>query len=178
MSYPFEVDLADIFTELASISAKFKKSGQLLPPQSLSPRSLSSLFRIKTISRAAFVFSVSYQEAENKVDKYLKAKSISLEMFYNDLHLGLIKSEDFLGDFTRQNQNAEEETGYYLKAELDLFCRSIVDQSHQSIKNGTKRLFGDSDCRYYSGSMYLKCAVNPTGDCQDCSHFQELEFTT
>lgn len=29
-----------------------------------------------------------------------------------------------------------------------------------------------TDCRYFSGSVYLKCAVNPSGSCEGCRWFE------
>lgn len=35
-----------------------------------------------------------------------------------------------------------------------------------------KRITGNDNCRYFSGESYLKCAVNPCGDCAECPHFE------
>lgn len=33
-------------------------------------------------------------------------------------------------------------------------------------------LVSTSTCRYYSHNSYLKCAVNPSADCDECPHFE------
>lgn len=37
----------------------------------------------------------------------------------------------------------------------------------ENVKKNTK-----TNCYYYSGNLILKCAVNPSGDCQDCQFFR------
>ncbi|WAL60717.1 DUF6464 family protein [Thermocoleostomius sinensis] len=37
---------------------------------------------------------------------------------------------------------------------------------------GVGYVIGDFTCRFNARSTYLRCAVNPFGPCQDCSHYQ------
>lgn len=31
---------------------------------------------------------------------------------------------------------------------------------------------GDINCRYNARSPYIRCAINPSGPCQDCTHYE------
>jgi hypothetical protein len=37
---------------------------------------------------------------------------------------------------------------------------------------GVGYLVGDISCQFNARSGYIRCAVNPSGPCQDCSHYQ------
>ncbi|NET33805.1 MAG: hypothetical protein F6K19_17580 [Cyanothece sp. SIO1E1] len=41
---------------------------------------------------------------------------------------------------------------------------------------GTGYVIGDISCQFNAHSAYLRCAINPLGPCQDCSHYQSREF--
>lgn len=34
---------------------------------------------------------------------------------------------------------------------------------------------GDRTCRFNARSAFIRCAVNPSGPCQSCSHYQRRE---
>lgn len=36
---------------------------------------------------------------------------------------------------------------------------------------------GDITCQFNARSAYIRCAVNPTGPCQECPHYRSIEFT-
>ncbi len=36
----------------------------------------------------------------------------------------------------------------------------------------TRYFIGDTSCLYNAHSPYMRCAVNPSGPCKDCSHYQ------
>ncbi|MBF2002000.1 MAG: hypothetical protein IGS38_14910 [Synechococcales cyanobacterium M58_A2018_015] len=40
---------------------------------------------------------------------------------------------------------------------------------------GIGYVIGDFTCRFNARSSYIRCAVNPSGPCQDCSHYQPQE---
>lgn len=44
--------------------------------------------------------------------------------------------------------------------------------STEQALEGSFGLVGDQSCRFNAHSPYLRCAVNPSGPCQDCSHYQ------
>jgi Family of unknown function (DUF6464) len=37
---------------------------------------------------------------------------------------------------------------------------------------GIGYVIGDITCRFNAHSSYIRCAVNPLGPCEDCSHYQ------
>jgi hypothetical protein len=43
---------------------------------------------------------------------------------------------------------------------------------------GVGYLVGDISCQYNARSGYIRCAVNPSGPCQGCRHYEPKEFTT
>lgn len=43
---------------------------------------------------------------------------------------------------------------------------------------GVGYLIGDISCRYNAKSGYVRCAVNPSGPCQDCRYYEAKEFTS
>jgi hypothetical protein len=53
-----------------------------------------------------------------------------------------------------------------------------LSSDHQYIE-GLGYIIGDLTCRFNARSTYLRCTVNPSGPCQDCSADQprELEDT-
>lgn len=51
--------------------------------------------------------------------------------------------------------------------------RRLPDQQYI---DGLGYIVGDFTCRFNARSSYLRCAINPTGPCQDCSHYQAREL--
>ena len=41
---------------------------------------------------------------------------------------------------------------------------------------GIGYLMGDITCQFNARSAYIRCAVNPSGPCKDCSHYESIEF--
>jgi hypothetical protein len=41
---------------------------------------------------------------------------------------------------------------------------------------GVGYLIGDITCQFNAHSAYIRCAVNPFGPCQECSHYQSREY--
>ncbi len=37
----------------------------------------------------------------------------------------------------------------------------------------TRYFIGDTSCLYNAHSPYMRCAVNPSGPCKNCSHYQQ-----
>lgn len=35
-------------------------------------------------------------------------------------------------------------------------------------------VIGKVSCKYNARSLYIRCAVNPSGSCQDCRHYESL----
>ncbi|EKQ70653.1 hypothetical protein OsccyDRAFT_0955 [Leptolyngbyaceae cyanobacterium JSC-12] len=41
---------------------------------------------------------------------------------------------------------------------------------------GLGYIVGDLSCQFNARSAYLRCAVNPSGPCRDCPHYEPLTF--
>lgn len=41
---------------------------------------------------------------------------------------------------------------------------------------GLGYIIGDLSCQFNARSPYLRCAINPTGPCQECPAYQSLHF--
>ena len=52
--------------------------------------------------------------------------------------------------------------------------RANRDPEEQYIE-GIGYVIGDVSCKYNAKSPYVRCAINPTGLCQDCRHFESSE---
>ncbi|HHP7243903.1 MAG TPA: DUF6464 family protein [Elainellaceae cyanobacterium] len=46
----------------------------------------------------------------------------------------------------------------------------------QHYVQGVGHIIGDITCRFNARSSYIRCAVNPMGPCQDCSHYEPKEI--
>ena len=40
------------------------------------------------------------------------------------------------------------------------------------VSEATRYFIGDISCQYNAHSPYMRCAVNPSGPCKNCSHYQ------
>ncbi len=45
------------------------------------------------------------------------------------------------------------------------------NQSESHLGDG---LIGNQSCRFNARSQYIRCAVNPGGPCEECSHYEPL----
>jgi hypothetical protein len=50
-----------------------------------------------------------------------------------------------------------------------------LEPEHQYIE-GLGYIIGDLTCRYNARSSHIRCAVNPSGPCDGCSHYQAKEL--
>lgn len=41
---------------------------------------------------------------------------------------------------------------------------------------GLGYMVGDLTCKFNARSAYLRCAINPSGPCKGCPHYQSIEF--
>lgn len=55
---------------------------------------------------------------------------------------------------------------------------SRLNLSDRYYLEGVGYLIGDISCRYNAKSGYVRCAVNPSGPCEGCRHYEPREFTT
>ncbi|MDP5337157.1 MAG: DUF6464 family protein [Nodularia sp. (in: cyanobacteria)] len=49
-------------------------------------------------------------------------------------------------------------------------------QSDRYYLEGVGYLIGDISCKFNARSGYMRCAVNPSGPCQDCRHYEPREL--
>ncbi len=61
------------------------------------------------------------------------------------------------GARVRQNLQPHESDRYYLE--------------------GVGYLIGDISCKFNAQSGYIRCAINPSGPCQSCRHYETRELT-
>jgi hypothetical protein len=50
-------------------------------------------------------------------------------------------------------------------------------ESDRYYLEGVGYLIGDISCKYNARSGYMRCAVNPSGPCQDCRHYEPKELS-
>ncbi|WP_353931857.1 DUF6464 family protein [Okeanomitos corallinicola TIOX110] len=53
-------------------------------------------------------------------------------------------------------------------------CSNISDRYYLE---GVGYLIGDISCKFNARSGYVRCAVNPSGSCQNCQHYESKELT-
>ncbi|WP_432808799.1 DUF6464 family protein [Pantanalinema sp. GBBB05] len=51
----------------------------------------------------------------------------------------------------------------------------IMPQEYQYVE-GIGYFLGDNTCRFNARSAYLRCAVNPSGPCQECPYYESKEL--
>jgi hypothetical protein len=57
---------------------------------------------------------------------------------------------------------------------LQTIRRASGDQQYVE---GIGFLVGDITCQFNARSAHIRCAVNPIGPCQECRHYQSIEFS-
>lgn len=61
--------------------------------------------------------------------------------------------------------------GRYQLYKIALYVQSAPVPTETSWVEG-KLVLGDANCRFNAHSELIRCAVNPTGSCGDCRHFE------
>ncbi|HEY9617932.1 MAG TPA: DUF6464 family protein [Microcoleaceae cyanobacterium] len=51
----------------------------------------------------------------------------------------------------------------------------VMSQDYQYVE-GIGYFLGDNTCRFNARSAYLRCAVNPSGPCQECPYYESKEL--
>ncbi len=70
----------------------------------------------------------------------------------------------------RKHQYSLRSGRYYLRQVVLSVQKSLIP-GEQSLCNG-HWVIGDATCQYNARSQILRCAVNPTGPCDRCPHYQ------
>lgn len=70
------------------------------------------------------------------------------------------------------------------QARLQLALEAVAQQRlprlhlapDQNYIEGLGYIVGDITCRFNARSSYIRCAVNPSGPCQDCRHYEPRQL--
>jgi hypothetical protein len=73
-----------------------------------------------------------------------------------------------------------------MQARLRLATHSVTNRQLAALRlpadhhyvEGIGYMIGDLTCQFNARSSYIRCAVNPSGPCDGCSHYQERKFQT
>lgn len=65
-------------------------------------------------------------------------------------------------------------SGRYLLHKIALYVQPFQPPDQRSVLEG-RWVIGDINCLYNARSELLRCAINPSGPCDRCIHFQPLE---
>ncbi|MEB3149893.1 MAG: DUF6464 family protein [Sphaerospermopsis sp.] len=55
-------------------------------------------------------------------------------------------------------------------------CAEHIDEGDRYYLEGVGYLIGDISCKFNARSGYVRCAVNPSGPCQNCRHYEPREL--
>jgi Family of unknown function (DUF6464) len=64
--------------------------------------------------------------------------------------------------------------GQYRLHKVALYVQSAQRPAEQSLI-GDRWVIGDANCRFNATSELVRCAVNPSGPCVSCRHFESSE---
>jgi hypothetical protein len=78
--------------------------------------------------------------------------------------------------FTRMQRQAEERLQASIYAAQRRQMRQLLQNSTSQNSRYAlpKPILGDPDCRFSANSSYIRCAVNPAGNCEDCRYFERI----
>jgi Family of unknown function (DUF6464) len=65
-------------------------------------------------------------------------------------------------------------SGRYELRRIAIYVQPFQSPDEPSLLEG-RWVIGDIDCAYNARSEVLRCAINPSGPCDRCPHFQPLE---
>lgn len=57
-------------------------------------------------------------------------------------------------------------------------CAEPINEGDRYYLEGVGYLIGDISCKFNARSGYVRCAVNPSGPCQHCHHYEPRELTS
>ncbi|WP_347269363.1 MULTISPECIES: DUF6464 family protein [Cyanophyceae] len=77
-------------------------------------------------------------------------------------------------------RKAEERTRSRLRSAMRRVSARELQRMSTSIDQhyieGVGYLIGDITCQFNAHSPYIRCAINPSGPCQDCYYYQSREY--
>jgi hypothetical protein len=65
-------------------------------------------------------------------------------------------------------------SGKYKLKKISLYVQKSNSSAQKSLLDG-RWIMGDPSCLFNARSELLQCAVNPSGSCDRCIHYQKLE---
>ncbi|CAO5049434.1 DUF6464 domain-containing protein [Microcystis aeruginosa] len=72
----------------------------------------------------------------------------------------------------RHHQYQYKIGGYYLR-KISLYVQTAPTPNEKSLIEG-RWVMGDASCRFNARSELLRCAINPSGPCQDCRFYEAI----
>jgi Family of unknown function (DUF6464) len=94
------------------------------------------------------------------------------------LMLGLAPSLFSLWVMRRADIQAQARLQFVLESFSSRGLPNLRLSSDQTYVEGLGYITGDLTCRFNARSSYVRCAVNPSGPCQICSHYESIEIRT
>ncbi|MFM2064600.1 MAG: hypothetical protein RLZZ507_4271 [Cyanobacteriota bacterium] len=77
---------------------------------------------------------------------------------------------------TQQRTHARSRQVAYNYSQIQPQIRPI--ESERYYLEGVGYLVGDISCKFNARSSYVRCAVNPSGPCQDCRHYEQRDLAS
>lgn len=88
------------------------------------------------------------------------------------IFIGLAPSLVSLWVMRSAERQASERIAAARRAVANRPLRSELAASDRTYVEGLGYPIGDITCEYNARSNYIRCAVNPSGPCQDCRYYQ------
>jgi hypothetical protein len=92
------------------------------------------------------------------------------------LVLGLTPSLFSLWIIRQADARAQERLRLAMESVANRGLPTLRLSSDHHYVEGIGYMVGDLTCRFNARSSYMRCAVNPSGPCQDCSHYQPTKL--
>lgn len=72
----------------------------------------------------------------------------------------------------KAEEKAREELQAAMEARAAISLQRTQMPTDQRYVEGIGYLIGDISCQFNARSAYIRCAINPTGPCQECRYYQ------
>lgn len=90
--------------------------------------------------------------------------------------LGLTPSIFSLWMMRRADAQAQERLRLAMESIATRRLASLRLPGDHHYVEGVGYMIGDLTCQFNARSSYLRCAVNPSGPCETCLHYQERSY--
>lgn len=88
------------------------------------------------------------------------------------LVLGLAPSVLSVWMMRRAKERAQARLRSAMQASASRTLQRVQIPSDQYYLEGVGYLIGDITCQFNACSAYIRCAVNPSGPCEQCHHYE------